>query len=102
MLPEDVYRIAQDVKRIFWIVPTKPFLLEHYPKRGEWVQGILRDLYPKREQNAVFINWMNRDALMAEQVAARAERLGIPVLRVDGKQSIQENATIVMQHFASD
>lgn len=99
LLAEDVIRQIQSVSQAIWIVPTEIFQLETYPKRGSWVQDVLRHYYDSQEAITAFERWMERDALMALWTAKEAENLDIPVIVVDGSVSLLDNAEIVMNHL---
>lgn len=99
MLPRDVFKAAMGYERVVWMVPTEEFLLQTYPRRGNWVQDVLRQYPAEKERVDVFSKWMARDALMAQQAAEQARSLGIPVIVVDGERSIRENAALVEAIF---
>jgi hypothetical protein len=42
---------------------------------------------------------MERDIRFAEWVEAEALALDLPILRVDGKRTLQENAAAIVTHF---
>jgi hypothetical protein len=64
--------------------------------RGGWVQGILGQCeHPEQ----VFQNWMDRDVAFARWVSQEATRLGLRVLRVDGRRTVRGNAEVVQAHF---
>lgn len=95
----DVIQQIQTPSQAIWLVPTEAFQLETYPKRGSWVQDVLRHHYEPDDAIVAFERWMQRDALMAEWTANEAESQEIPVIRVDGSVSLLDNAEIVMRHF---
>lgn len=99
ILADDAANQAVDLNHIIWLVPTEDFLLKTYPRRGTWVQDVLKLNFKADERVNIFDNWMRRDALMAKWTANRARELGIQVITIDGSQTIRENTTMVEQHF---
>lgn len=99
MLPQDVVRVSATVERIIWLVPSEDFLLDTYPRRGQWVQDVLRQYPTEAERLTVFDHWMERDALMAQWTAQAARDLGIRVITVNGKRTLLENTELVATHF---
>lgn len=97
--PQDVATAVDDVRRVFWLVPTESFLLEVYPRRGQWVGDVLRQYFAQDERVAVFENWMLRDTLHAQWTAREAAAHGFRVLWVDGATTLLDNADLVAQHF---
>lgn len=51
------------------------------------------------QPEVAFTHWMERDARFANAVGAMAERLGLAVIRVDGKTSLEDNIARVDQLF---
>ena len=78
-----------------WIVPTADFQTRHYARR-DWVHGVLEQC---DDPAAAFHNWMERDAGFARWLMAEVNALGLELLRVDGKRTIEENAEAVASHF---
>lgn len=99
ILAEDVSLQIDTPSQAIWLVPTEEFQLETYPKRGSWVQDVLRHNYQPDDAMLAFERWMQRDALMAKWTASEAERQNIPVIMVDGSVSLLDNAEYVMRHF---
>jgi 2-phosphoglycerate kinase len=95
LLPGRVANVLADRGRALWLVPTEEFQRERYPKRA-WVRGILEQC---ESPGAAFDNWMARDAAFARRVESEAAGLGLELLRVDGKHSIEETAAEVASHF---
>lgn len=71
-----------------WVVPTPDFQLAQYRQR-EWIHGILAQC---ADPDQAFHNWMARDAGFAEVVTAQATARDLPVIMVDGRATIAENA----------
>jgi 2-phosphoglycerate kinase len=95
LLPRQVAGVLTDRNRALWVIPTADFQREHYSKR-EWVCRILEQC---DSPEAAFRNWMERDAEFARWVAAEACELGLELLTVDGKRTIEENASTVASYF---
>ena len=94
-LPREVADVLAERRRALWVVPTADFQSTHYSKR-EWVCRILEQC---DSPEAAFRNWMERDAEFARWVAAEANELGLELLTVDGKRTIEENASTVASYF---
>lgn len=80
------------------ITPSREFQINRYSQRP-WVPHVLRDC---TDQDAAFANWMERDALFAEEVRRQCARLGLPHLLTDGSVSPQERLYEVAAHFRLD
>jgi hypothetical protein len=99
LLASDLVKQIQSSKQAIWMVPTEVFQLAAYPKRGSWVQDVLRHHYQPEEALLAFERWMERDALMAKWTATEAGKHDIRVIVVDGSVTLLDNAEIVMHHF---
>ena len=99
ILASDVAKVVKSSSHCIWLVPTEEFQLEAYPKRGSWVQDVLRHHYEPEEGILAFERWMERDALMAKWTASEARKYEISVITVDGTVALLDNAEIVMRHF---
>lgn len=77
------------------ITPTKDFQVEHYKKR-EWVPHFLEEC-PDKER--AFQNWMDRDALFAEDVRRQCRENDYVSLVADGAAGIDTMTGIVRAHF---
>jgi len=99
LLAADVVQHGASAQNSIWMVPTEAFQLETYPKRGSWVQGVLKLYDDPEEAMLAFERWMERDALMARWTANQAKQQGIPLIMVDGSVSLLDNAEIIMRHF---
>ena len=95
LLPRQVDAVLAERSRAIWVVATAGFQLEHYSRR-DWVPGVLEQC---DDSGAAFHNWMGRDAEFARWLAAEVNALGLRLLRVDGRQTIKENAEAVISHF---
>jgi hypothetical protein len=96
LLPRQVINVLPERNRAIWIVPTADFQRGHYSKR-EWVFEILAQC---DNSEAAFQNWMKRDAEFAHWIAAEVNALGLELLRVDGKDTVEDNAMTVAAHFS--
>lgn len=81
--------------RYISITPTKDFQVEHYKKR-EWLPYILGGCSDKEK---AFQNWMDRDALFAEDVRKQCEKMGYKSIVTDGKVSIEDMLDTVCRQF---
>lgn len=95
LLPRQVASVLPERNHAIWVVPTADFQRGHYSKR-EWVGGVLAQC---DNAEAAFHNWMERDAEFARWVAAEANALGLELLQVDGKRTVEDNAMAVASHF---
>ena len=96
LLPDRVGPIVAGARQAIWVVPTEQFQRTMYPQRGAWVQEILDQC---RQPEQAFQNWMDRDVQFSQQVIAQANRRALPLLMVDGRRSIDQNAKIVAEQF---
>jgi hypothetical protein len=95
LLPREVVKLLPERNRAIWVVPTADFQRGLYSKR-EWVCEILAQC---DNSETAFHNWMKRDSEFANWIAAEVEALGFELLRVDGKDTIEDNAMTVAAHF---
>ena len=96
LMPALVRDLLIDPRRAIWVVPSEEFQRAIYPKRGAWVQGILKEC-TDREQ--AFQNWMGRDVAFARRIAEEARAQDLSVLTVDGNRTVEENAALVEAQF---
>jgi hypothetical protein len=82
LLPELVAPLLQGQRRAIWLVPTPSFQREHYARRP-WMDDILRQC---ADPALAFDNWMQRDIGFADAVEVSAQTLGLPVIRVNGRE----------------
>lgn len=94
-LPElmKLMNVAQN--RYISITPTKDFQMFHYKKR-EWVPFVLEGC---RDKGKAFENWMERDALFADEVRRQCEKENYESLVNDGEASVEELLDVVVKHF---
>jgi 2-phosphoglycerate kinase len=95
LLPGSVASALTERSNAIWIVPSADFQRAHYPER-EWAWDIVSQC---SDPELAFHNWMERDVRFAEWVEAEATTLNLPILRVDGNRTLQENAAAVAAHF---
>ncbi len=87
LLPGRIAALAPADHRALWLIATPTFRRQVYPQRGPFVAEMLgRTPDPK----AAFARWMERDDLVARHLSQEARRHGMPVIEVDGSQSLKE------------
>ena len=82
-------------QRFVAIMPTREFQISRYSRRP-WVSQVLRDC---SDPAAAFANWMERDALFAEEVRRQCVRPGYASLLTDGSVSGEECLAQIAAHF---
>jgi hypothetical protein len=95
-IPETAGSILADPAQAVWIVPAEAFQRTHYPRRGQWVQGILSQC---SQPEQAFQNWMDRDVCFARQIEDQVRQAGLNLLVVDGEKTIEENFRTVEALF---
>lgn len=95
LLPREVASLLSHRSHAIWVIPTNDFQRVHYPKR-DWVEGVVAQC---KNPEAALHNWMERDIRFAKWVEAEASALQLPVLKVDGNRTIEENAEAVARQF---
>ena len=78
-----------------WVVPTPAFQQHHYAQRP-WVREVLKACSDPAQ---AFTNWMQRDQAFAHYIATTATQQGLPLLQVDGKQTVVQNADWVARQW---
>jgi 2-phosphoglycerate kinase len=97
LLPELVSSVLTERSRAVWVVPTEAFQRAHYtPEKRPFVNDILAHC---EDPAQAFANWMDRDVGFAKQVAQQARTLGLDVLMVDGRHTVEQNAESVADAF---
>lgn len=91
LLPEELASLGIPAGRAVWVVPTEDFQREHYAQRA-WALELVAST---GDPAGSFERWMQRDARFAEQMTARARRLGYPVVLTDGTVSPDDALTAV-------
>ncbi len=92
LLPELVGDLLIERRKAIWMVPTEAFQRAYYPRRGPWVQDIVRQC---SDPDRALQNWMDRDVAFAAIVARQALQRGLEVIYVDGSRSLAEHAAVV-------
>lgn len=83
LLPEVLAGLAVPADRAVWMVPTEDFQREHYAQRS-WALELVAGT---GDAAGNFERWMQRDAHFAARMAARARKVGYPVVVTDGTAS---------------
>lgn len=91
-------RLMTDAAHYIAITPSREFQISRYRERP-WVPHVLRDC---TDQELAFANWMERDALFAEEVRRQCAQLGLPHLLTDGTISPEARLRQVTAHFQLD
>ena len=94
-LPELMKQMNVAPNRYISITPTKDFQMFHYKKR-EWVPFVLEGCSDKGK---AFENWMERDALFADEVRRQCERENYRSIVNDGTISIEELVDVMIKQF---
>jgi hypothetical protein len=95
LLPHLVAPLLVARYQALWMVPAPEFQMKHYMQR-EWAQKIVATCtHPEQ----AFANWMQRDISFAAYVTQNALEQRLFLMRVDGRQSLEENIEMVEQHF---
>jgi hypothetical protein len=95
-IPECVQTVLDHPDRAVWLVSSTDFQRQHYPSRGEWVQGVLSEC---SDPERAFRNWMDRDARFGRQVAEQVEQAGLNLIIIDGSQSIDQAVRAVENYL---
>nr|MBR4281799.1 hypothetical protein [Clostridia bacterium] len=80
------------------VTPSRAFQVSRYSQRP-WVPHVLQDCTDKER---AFANWMERDALFAEEVRRQCTRLRLPHLLTDGTVPPEERLRQVAARFGLD
>ena len=81
--------------RYISITPTKEFQVTHYRKR-DFVPLVLEGCSDKE---AAFLNWMDRDALFAQEVRRQCHKENYVSVINDGNMDLDELAGLTAVHF---
>src|SRR5258705_7742104 len=95
LLPGEVASVLSRQSHAIWVIPTTDFQRVHYRER-DWAQKVVAQC---SNPEAAFDNWMERDTRFAKWIEAEANALQLPLLKVDGNRTIEENAEVVARHF---
>ena len=94
-LPEVMRAWGVAPQRCIAITPTRDFQISRYSQRP-WVPHVLADC---SDPAAAFANWMERDALFAEEIRRQCAELGYASLLTDGSVSEEERLERVAVQF---
>ena len=78
--------LMTDTAHYIAITPSREFQFSRYSQRP-WVPHILQDCSDK---DAAFENWMERDALFAEEIRSQCAQFRLPHLLTDGSVSPED------------
>lgn len=90
--------LMKDAAHYIAITPSREFQISRYSERP-WVSHVLRNC---TDQEQAFANWMERDALFAEEVRRQCAQLGLPHLLTGGTISPEARLRQVTAHFQLD
>jgi hypothetical protein len=96
LLPDLVAPLLPNPRQAVWVIPTPEFQRERYALRGAWVQDILQQC---ADPEQAFRNWMERDSVCARIVADEALERGLPMIEVDGRQTIASVAATIEEQL---
>ena len=94
-LPELMKQSGVSGSRYISITPTKEFQVTHYRKR-DFVPLVLEGCSDKE---AAFLNWMDRDALFAQEVRRQCHKENYVSVINDGNMDLDELAGLTAVHF---
>lgn len=95
LMPALVAQQISGLQQAAWVVPTPAFQRHHYAQRP-WIRDVLKEC---SDPGQAFANWMQRDEAFAHYIAKTATQHGLPLLRVDGKQTADQNANWVASQW---
>ena len=93
--PELMKKSGVPGSRYISITPTKEFQVTHYRKR-DFVPLVLEGCSDKE---AAFLNWMDRDALFAQEVRRQCHKENYVSVINDGNMDLDELAGLTAVHF---
>ena len=93
--PELMKQSGVPGSRYIAITPTKGFQVTHYRKR-DFVPLVLEGCSDK---DAAFLNWMDRDALFAQEVRRQCHKENYASVINDGNMDLDELAGLTAVHF---
>lgn len=97
LLPDRLAALGVGPGRSLFLISTGAFRRRLYPERGSWVREMLAET---GDPAGTFARWMARDDALARLRAERAVSLGMQVVEVDGRRTIEETAADAARHFA--
>lgn len=90
--------LMKDAAHYVAITPNREFQLSRYRERP-WVPHVLREC---SDRELAFANWMERDALFAEEVRRQCAQFRLPHLLTDGTVSPEKRLEQVASLFPLD
>ena len=96
LLPHLVAPWLKHKRQAIWAVPSQAFLQQHHSKR---ISVVLRIRGPTEDPDRAFRNWMDFGDEFARWIVESTEKLGLPLVVVDGGRTLGENAQVVARHF---
>lgn len=97
LLPDRLAGLGARPGRALFLISTGAFRRRLYPQRGSWVREMLD---ATGDPEGTFDRWMARDDTLAHLRAERAAALGMPVIEVDGRRTLEETAAAAAWTFA--
>lgn len=94
-LPQLMRSLGIPPQHYIAITPSRAFQVSRYRERP-WVPHVLQGC---SEREAAFANWMERDALFAEEVRRQCVRLGYASLLTDSSVCENDRLAQVARHF---
>lgn len=94
--PEIILPLLSSKQQAIWFVPEAKFKRKIAIQRGK---PSVR--HQTRDPELATENIIGRDLLMAQHVREQATELGLTLVEVDGKRSIEETIELVEHHFKS-
>lgn len=96
LLPDALHPVLAEPWRALFLISTPAFRRRIYPGRGAWVR---EELAGTGDPEETFARWMTRDDTLARLRADRAAALGLGVLEVDGRLTIDETVALAERHL---
>lgn len=94
-LPELMFKAGVSSESYVSITPIKEFQISNYKKR-EWVSFVLEGCSDKAQ---AFCNWMDRDALFADEIRKQCHETNYCSINNDGIITIDELVEKVSEHY---
>ncbi len=95
LMPALVAQQGIQPQQAAWVVPTAAFQQHHYAQRP-WIKDVLKGC---SDPVQAFANWMQRDEAFAHYIATAAIQHSLPLLEVDEKQTVDQNAAWVARQW---
>lgn len=94
-LPRLMQQAGIPQNRFLCLSPTPAFRLQKYAQRP-WVHLFLEGT---SNPDKAFSNWMQRDALLTQQITGEANAAGYTVLQIDGERPTEEIFILAKEFF---